>query len=529
VNARDDCWSLAEYVGRSAQLFPDRLAIASEVERVTYRDLAARTCAVARLLLREGVRPGDRVAVLTPSRADAYVVFLAVNAVGAIWLGINARYKLPEMMYVMEDAKPRFMFFAAQSRGYGLLPIAGEVRAACPFVEKAFCLDDDDSVAEPLARALARLPDDETEYRDVLAQVDRASLSAMLVYTSGSTGNPKGVLLPNRSMIQRSRTQLQRWPVSDFPRVYNAYPMNHIGAMHWVASYAIVGGGTIHFREKFEADEIPDLVQREQINALEFFPTMYKMVLESPAFVQDKFASVEWHIFSGAQMPIECLRILGGMGGKIGTSFGMTETCGSVTYADPDTDIETLSITIGRPVPEGEVRVMADELRPCAEREVGEIQVRREFAMSGYFGRPEQTERAFTVDGWLKTGDLAEVLPRGNLRFVGRRSDMFKSGGYNVYPREIELAIEAHPAVVLAAVVGMPDPKFGEVGYAFVVPQSDATLDAATIREWCRARLADYKIPKQFEVSSELPLLPVGKVDKVELRRRIIESATART
>ncbi|WP_353146141.1 class I adenylate-forming enzyme family protein [Pollutimonas bauzanensis] len=515
--------SLAEFVGRTADKFPDRLAIASESTRYSYRELTERVRVLASFLLKQGVRPGEPIAVLTTPRADSYALFLAINAVGAIWLGINPRYTLPEVLYVVNDAQPRFLFFINRFREQEFLSIAQEVKASCPFLESLYCLDDDSSVAMPLKTALDNMNDVRPRYEDVLIGNDRANNAAILVYTSGSTGQPKGAPLSNRAMIRRSLNQLVQWPVSDYPRLYNPYPMNHIGSMHWVSSYGIVGEGSIHFREKFEGDDVPDLVEQNQINVLEFFPTMYKMVLDSPTFDPAKFASIEWHIFSGAQMPIELLRILDKMPGKIGTSYGMTETCGSVTYAAPDTDLATLAVTIGRSSPEGEVRVFHAENRICLEGEVGEIQVRRDYCTVGYFNRPDANASAFTTDGWFKSGDLAEVMPQGNLRFVGRTSDMFKSGGFNVYPREIELALEAHPSVLQAAVIGVPHPVFGEVGYAVVSLKGGTGPDVTELKEWCCGRLSDYKRPKHIEIRTELPLLPVGKVDKVLLRAQIIE------
>lgn len=513
--------SLAEFAGDTARKHPSRLALASEHVQYTYRGLAERVRLLASFLLDLGVQPGDRIAVLTTPRADSYLLFLAMNAVGATWLGLNPRYTLPEVRYVMDDAQPRFLFFIASFREQDFLGFADALRHDCAYLEGMFCLDDDSSIAQPLRQALSDVHARGERYEDILAAGPRADYPAMLVYTSGSTGKPKGAMLTNGAMVRRSLNQLLQWPVSDYPRLYNPYPMNHIGSMHWVSSYGIVGGGTIHFREKFEADEVPDLVQQHAVNVLEFFPTMYKMVLESPKFNPAKFGSIEWHIFSGAQMPMELLRILAPMPGQIGTSYGMTETCGSVTYAAPGTSLEVLSVTIGRSMPEGEVRVMQPDGHLCLEGEIGEIQVRPESCTTGYINRPEANKAAFTQDGWFKTGDLAEVMAGGNLRFIGRNTDMFKSGGFNVYPREIELALEAHPSVLQAAVIGVPHPLFGEVGYAVVSLKAGAEQDAELLKDWCRSCLSDYKRPKHIEIRPELPLLPVGKVDKVLLKSQV--------
>ncbi|WP_457090429.1 class I adenylate-forming enzyme family protein [Microvirga sp. P5_D2] len=509
---------MAEYAFLNAEIAPERLAIASETHELTYSQLADEVRKTAHFLLGLGISPGDNIAVLTTPRADAFILFLAINTIGAVWLGLNPRYRQPELQYILEDARPRFLFHIGEFRGRDYHSDIASLIAGMDFIKGCYALDGSDK------RSLWELVHDYSSSvasEDVLANGHRSDFPAMLVYTSGSTGRPKGVLLPNKAMVQRSRTQLAQWPTRSYPVVYNPYPMNHIGSLHWVSSYAIVGGGTIHFRQQFEAEELLKLVETHKVNVLELFPTMYKLLLEAPSFDPSKLQSIEWHIYSGAPMPIDILVVLKGMSGRIGTSYGMSETCGSVTYARPDTDLETLAITIGRPVPEGEARLMSDDGLVSEVGKRGEIQVRPEYCMLGYLNQPDLSTKAFTEDGWLRTGDVAELLPDGNLRFVGRLSDMYKSGGYNVYPREIEIVLEAHPAIALAAVIGVPDPVFGEVGIAVVELKQSAELNPSVLKEWCSSQLADYKIPKKFELRQELPLLSVGKVDKVSLRAEL--------
>jgi fatty-acyl-CoA synthase len=198
--------------------------------------------------------------------------------------------------------------------------------------------------------------------------------------------------------------------------------------------------------------------------------------------------------------------------------YGLTEGTGSITYSDPDADVETLSTTIGRPDPELNVRLIKSDGQPCSIGEEGEVQVCHPSVMAGYFNRPQATSATFTADGYLRTGDVALLLPDGNLRLVGRLKEMYKSGGYNIYPREIELCLESHPDVALAAVIGMPDPLYQEVGHAFVLPQPGHAPTATDLLAWCRSHLANYKVPKTITVAAHLPMLPVGKIDKQALK-----------
>ena len=509
---------LADYVYVHAERFPDRLAMASEQSHVTYGQLRGRVNLVAHFLIDQGVQPGDRVGALVGPSCEGFILFLAVNAVGAIWLGLNPRYKYREMEYVLNDARARYFFFipAFRDRRYDVEVV--KLLKNCTSLEKSFCVGDENELAPSICSAFAESLDGRRSELDAISvSARRAEATAMLVYTSGSSGAPKGVLIPNRSMVRRTLNQISQLPMHDYPRVYNAYPMNHVGGVHWVSSYALISGGTIYFRENFEPNEVPNLVERERINVLQFFPAMYQLLIDAPGYSPTKFRSVKWHFFSGAAISETMLSHVRSWGGQIITSYGMSETCGSVTYGGPGLPDSILANTIGKPVPNDEVRVVAKSGDICKEGETGEMQVRCEFGMTAYWNRPEQTTNAFTEGGWFKTGDLALVLPDGYLRFVGRLSEMFKSGGFNVYPREVEVVLESHPDVSLAAVVAQPHKVFGEVGAAFVVPKSAASVSHSSLKEWCDQHLADYKVPKLFCVRHQLPMLPIGKVDKVTL------------
>jgi acyl-CoA synthetase (AMP-forming)/AMP-acid ligase II len=245
------------------------------------------------------------------------------------------------------------------------------------------------------------------------------------------------------------------------------------------------------------------------------------MIFDADGFDAGRFREVEIFFWSGARMPKSMIQQLQAMGrGQVRTNYGATELCSSLTCSDPDLDIDTLAITIGRSR-SGELRVVKQDGNACEAGEIGEIQARREFCMAGYLNNPEATAAAYTEDGWLKTGDLVQVLPDGNLSFVGRDSDMYKSGGENVYPAEIEECIEANPKVNLVAVIGVADELYGEVGRAYIKKDPGADLSAPEIKAWCAERLANFKIPKKFDFRDELPLLANGKIDKVTLRKGI--------
>lgn len=515
--------NIATVMHHYAQHYPNRLALSSEDKCYTYNELASEVERLAGVLSRIGVRAGDRIAVLTPPRADSFALFLAINTLDAVWTGFDPRYRQQEMSYIVQDSQPKFIFYVKNFRGRDYTSDIDALYQEHECIVDTIALDEGWSIKDLRLRAPRR-----QEQALSADTMDRLIRTAFLVYTSGSTGKPKGVLVPNRGVIRRSITQYQQLNMDDFPRIFNALPMNHLGGMVWLSGLPVCNGGTIVFREIFNADDLPHIVEANDINVLHMISSMYTSIFQSPNFKKEKFRSVKWHFFSGSAISREHLYTLWSLGSNVITSYGSTETSSSVTYQIGTTPEELLD-TIGSAVPDGEVIVLNNQGTPCQPGEQGEILVRPEFCMLGYFNREEQTKAAYTKDGWLRTGDLAEVKKDGSLRLVGRLSEMYKSGGYNVYPREVEMVLEQHPAISLAAVVGVPDPVFAEVGVAFVIPSTSTRVTADDLLEWCAARLANYKVPKRFEIRTELPLLPVGKADKVLLKAQIIAEQQAFT
>jgi len=248
---------------------------------------------------------------------------------------------------------------------------------------------------------------------------------------------------------------------------------------------------------------------------------MLLMLLDHPDFEKTDFSSVELIAWGGAALPIPTIKRLQKLAPRLMNVYGMTETAANTTYTSPDADLIELSETIGRPSPHMPCRIMNADGKLCETGEHGELQFKGEYLLLEYLNRPDATRDVYTDDGWLHTGDLGYWREEGTISLVGRLSDMFKSGGYNVYPREIEELLEGHPAVEMAAVVGVPDERYQEVGAAYVIINKDHhTIEPAALKTYCSENLANYKIPKTLTIVIELPTLPVGKVDKVTLKQQ---------
>ncbi|MZR30676.1 class I adenylate-forming enzyme family protein [Sneathiella litorea] len=521
-NGLFDQFRIGDYLEHHAKSFPTRTAVCDTRSSLSYSELAEAVDACARAMHAANILPGDRVAVLAPPRVEALITFLAAAKLGVIWLGLNPKYQLNEMDYIVSDAKPSLLFSIDTLEGRNYREDAQKLLRAHSSIRCSVGLESDDIWDVGFSDWLVEGSRKVQETEKFAAAIEAVPLStpALLVYTSGSSGKPKGVMLGQRELLQRSRTQNEQFPVTPYPCVLNPLPINHIGGMHFLTLYTFVGAGTIILTEKFLPDEFIGAIKNKKINILYILPTMFQIIAGRPEYSPEMLDNLQWFVFSGAAMPMEFVNQLFRSKCNVGLTYGMTETCGSVTYARKSGDNqEVLFNSIGAPTPPGEVRLMNETGALCKAGESGEIQVRAEFCMRGYFNRPEATAEAYTDDGWFRSGDIAKLREDGNIEFVGRISEMFKSGGYNVYPREVELALEEHSDVQLAAVVGIPDPLYAEVGWAYIIPRDGVALEADALKEWCAKRLANYKIPKHFVFESELPMLPVGKVDKARLKR----------
>ncbi|MBX9875389.1 MAG: AMP-binding protein, partial [Beijerinckiaceae bacterium] len=343
---------------------------------------------------------------------------------------------------------------------------------------------------------------------------------ALLVYTSGTTGMPKGACLSHRAVMAAAELYAGRYAHTDLRSLLNL-PINHVGALIDLTAAAIAMGGTLVAMREFRPEAIPGVLRQERVTILGQVPTMHLMIeAEGGSYSPERYPDLRHIVWSGAAMPRGFIERHHGRGIELSTCYGQTECTGSVTFTAPDATVEALAASVGQPAAPGLVRIVAEDGTPAAQGEPGEVQISGDCLMSGYFRRPEPTAEAFT-GGWLRTGDLGVIDETGALRLAGRLKEMFKSGGYNVYPREVEIVLEEHPAVSAAAVIAVPDPVWQEIGWAFLIAEPDARED--DIAAFARARLANFKVPKRFILRPELPLLPIGKIDKRALREAAFE------
>jgi acyl-CoA synthetase (AMP-forming)/AMP-acid ligase II len=511
---------ISDYVQWHAQNSPDAVALVLNDLRVDYKTLCEEVDLLAKALLNAGVKKNDRVATLCPPSPDYFRCFLATASIGAIWVGLNPLYKINELSHVTGDSEPVVLLSRSNMEGEDISSKLAELKQQSPSIRSLVILDDNET----------ELPETGQSYQDFISAgasiSDKELLKArencgerdpcLIVYTSGSTGRPKGALLHHQGVVELSLEQNRAWPVSPL-RVLNYFPVNHIGCVVDISAPVLVAGGTIVFMEKFLPHESLEIIESQKITLWGSVPSVFFLQFAEQDITKFDFSAVQLIVWEGAAISLEMIQVLLQYGVPLATNYGMSESCGAITIVEPTTDLFVLEKTVGKALKGVEIRLLDDASEPVKDGEPGEIVIRSKYNMLGYWNNPEATGEALSADGWFSTGDLAHKNPDGTYTIRGRVTEMYKSGGYNVYPREVENVIETFPGVVMAAVVFIEDPIWQEVGVAYVLPSEEITVDE--LMAHCRSMLANYKIPKNIILTRDIPLLPVGKVDNVKLKK----------
>jgi acyl-CoA synthetase (AMP-forming)/AMP-acid ligase II len=513
---------LCDYVGHYARSQPRSEAIVFGESRLDYAafDHAVSRCAAA--LRAAGVGPGDRVAMLTTPRLEFAVVLMATQRIGAIWVGLNTRYRLPELRHILGDCTPKVLISVnATPEGRAFEPDLRAIAADASGRIAIVTLPDATPGLAPSFEAFLSAGDG-VDATPAPAGPDDPTV---IVYTSGTTGRPKGALLAHRNLVycyeQVSRSFVGKEHLREGLRVLCNLPPNHIGCISELLGNAIIRGGAVVFAERFDPAEAFALIAGERITLFGGVPVMLEAMFADPSFADADLSSVRAIGWGGAPAARDLVRRMRATGAHLFTNYGLTEGGAVVSATGPDDDVGDLAGTVGRPDASTDHRIVDDAGRDVPPGVAGEIWLKGAGVFLGYWNDPAATAAASAPGGWLRTSDIALARPDGAWVLSGRKGDMFKSGGFNVYPREIELALEEHPDVAYAAVIAVPDTRYFEVGAAFVAAKPGRMPAPADIAAFLRQRLANYKAPKTIRVLDALPMLPIGKVDKRALREQL--------
>lgn len=518
---------------RAAQL-PDKIALAARDQRLTFRELNTLVDALAAALASLGVQRGDTVALWMTNTPTWIAVWFACARLGAVLAPINTRYKLEEATYILRQSEARVLIAMDQYWGIDYLDMVRQMVPDLGSMNPERLATTALSALRSVvlwngASAPGTLCLDDLIARGQVSPAPHLPLSAddpaIIVYTSGTTGWPKGAV-HGHIALRNCANMARALHVEADDVILGHMPYYHVAGAFAAVLMALWSGCTLVTVPHWKPAEIVDLIERERVSIMGGIPTHYIDLVDNVRRTGKRPTSLKTGWIGGATVTPEVataardelnMRSLQAV-------YGMTETTSMTTLSGFDDPIEVLCDNKGKPIGKFEVAAVADDGMPVRTGEVGEVWVRGHLVMQGYYRDPKATNEVMTRDGWFKTGDLGSFDEAGYLKITGRKKDMFIVGGSNAYPAEIERMLQSHPAVRQAVVVGVPDRRLGEVGFAFLELSDGSSVDAAQLGAFCRGVMADYKVPRYFEFVTEFPKTTTGKIQRATLARQASDS-----
>jgi fatty-acyl-CoA synthase len=513
--------------------------------RWTYREYRERVNAVARGLMALGLKKGEHIAVWAINLPEWPLLELAASKAGLVLVTINPVLRAKEIEYILQNGDVAALFFMARVRDHDCLATMrslvtpGDINGAVnsdvlPRLRYISLL------GAPPAALLEQDGWRPTLFREMVATAEQVSLDALnerqasvqptdpaqILYTSGTTGFPKGAIQTQRAILNNGRIFALRWNVQQGERICTAMPFFHAGGCVLGIMAALGVGATLHPLMAFDPLKTLQVLSSEHCARFGGVPTMLLAMMQYPDFAQYDLSSLQSVVSGGSPVPVYLMeQVKERMGANATIVFGQTEASAAITLTRQDDSFELKSATVGVPMPYGEVKIIdsaTGALVLCGER--GELCCRGYLVMAGYYNMPEKTANAIDSDGWLHTGDLATMNAQGYINIVGRLKDMVIRGGENIFPTEIEEFLIRHPKIADVQVLGVPDKFFGEELLAIVIPRAGTELSEAELREYCKGQISHQKIPRYFQFVEAYPLTASGKVQKFVLRQQAIQS-----
>lgn len=496
--------------GRAA-LTPDRTALVDVHAGVTYTYEALNTRAnrLANWLCGLGVGKGDRVSILAHNCVHYVDLFYGLAKIGAVLTPLNWRLTARELSYIVGDCAPKVLICGPDCVG-----LLAEIRAE---LDLPLIVGIEDALIDgalPYEAGVAAASDAEPE-RPPLTGED----ICCILYTSGTTGRPKGAMIPHRQVLWNCINTVVSWGLGADDVSPVMTPMFHAGGLFVFLTPLFYVGGKIVLARSFDNEDSLALIQREGCTVVLGVPTLFQMWLNSPSFAAADFSRVRFFVSGGAPCPVSLIEAWrAAKGGYLRQGYGLTEV-GVNCFTMTNEESERKTGSVGKPIFHSQMRIVDEDGGDVRRGQTGELVIRGPHVCAGYWDNPAATRQALR-DGWFHTGDMARQDADGFFYMAGRYKDMIISGGENVYAAEVETVFLEHPAVREAALIGLPDAKWGEVGLMVVVPREGQAATAEELIDFCRRRLARYKAPRRVVFANALPYSPYGKVMKAELRQQ---------
>jgi fatty-acyl-CoA synthase len=517
---------LGETIGanldRTIARVPDADALVSrhQDKRYTYAQFGELIDRLAGGMLAAGLRKGDRVGVWGPNRAEWALVQYATAKLGVILVNINPAYRTSELEYAVGQSGCRLLFAAPEVKGADFVAMVDELRPSLPGLERAIFFDSSEWAEISSGGASV------DEVRAAGADLDFDE-PINIQYTSGTTGFPKGATLSHHNILNNAHSLVQLLGYTERDRVCVPVPLYHCFGMV-IGNLACTSSGAciVYPADTFEPEATLVACSQERCTSLYGVPTMFIAELGHPSFKDHDLGALRTGIMAGSPCPVEVMKQVNSEMGieQISIAFGQTETSPVSTFVRVDDTLEHRCETVGQVMPHTEIKVIDPSSGQIVSRgEPGEFCARGYLVMRGYWNDPERTAESIDSGGWMHSGDLATIDDGGYVRIVGRIKDMVIRGGENIYPREIEEFLYTHPRIADVQVIGVPDHRYGEELMAWVVLRPGESLTEEDVRDYCRGRIAHFKIPRYVKVVDSFPMTVTGKVQKFKMRDAAVE------
>ncbi len=510
-------WQLLEH---SAEKWPEREALVFGPRRYNFREVLqlAEQCAAG--LAHHGLGKGDRMALIMPNWTEFIITYFAAARLGAILVPLNVRYRRHELEYMLRNSGAKIVVTCASFGDFDFIELLKELRPTMP--ELAHIVVIGQAQGGPGLISWESLLNEAPQAGLPPLSLDSKKDLFIFLYTSGTTGQPKGVMLTHYNLVTNGLMMAEGLRSTEQDRYLVAVPLFHIFGISACVLAAYGSGACLVLLDLFSAGAALALVAEERITIHNGVPTMFILELNHPNFGQFDLSSLRTGIIAAAPASPEIIRrIREEMNCDVVSSYGLTETSPCLTMTRFEDDEQTRSETVGRALPGVEIKIVNDDAEEVPPGEVGELICRSSGVMMGYYKLPEATAAALDCEGWFSTGDLATIDAAGYIRIVGRKKEMINRGGFKIYPREVEDLFYQHSAVMEVAVVGVPDAVLGEKTLVCVKLKPGQQVEADELREFLRGKVADFKLPDYVRFVSEFPMTSSGKIKKVQLKEEL--------
>jgi len=510
---------------QAAEQSPEQTAYIYQDRQISFREVSESADRVACGLLNLGFEKGDRIGIIGLNQPEWLYTYFAAAKIGAVVVGLNVRYRESELDYIINHSQARTILTLPSLGDMDYVEFFKSFRKQIPSVKDYVFLGPGGFGGSHNFYELMETPVDQERLTGAKNAFIPEDL-IILIYTSGTTGRPKGAAISHKSQLASAGAQAEHTRLSSQDLFPLALPFNHVGGITCGVLTNLLARGTCVLIPMFNPDDVIHAMKTYRNTIAVGVPTMHSLLLMNEDFKNADTASIRLVITGGSNAEPALLEKLHAAypNAAVMNLYGLSESSGAVVLSPWESDFEHTVKSIGKPIGDFRVKTVDETGRTLGTNETGELCFKGEAIVSGYFRMPEETDAAFDTEGWLHTGDMGYLDEGGYIILMGRKKEMFIQGGFNVYPVEVENFLSKHPKVSMAAGIGVPDPVLGEVGRYYIVAQAGEAVTEEELKVYCRKHLADYKVPKQIVFRSELPLTPVGKIQKSRLKEEYEES-----